>query len=523
MVTESRFLKNHPLSQMINTTPIQKIKKGNKEWVGIYLDYRNIPVVGAAMDIPEYSLILVAKIDVSEAFASLKMLNTVVIISGVVCIGVVVGIGCTFAFSTSRPIMDLKNAAERFTKGDLDYRIHMIRNDEIGKLSNSFNIMAEKLSSKINEIKRTAEALRISESKYRLLIDNLPVRISHKNRDSIYISCNESLAKDFCIQPEEITGKTDYDFFPAEISERYRIIDREVIESGQRRDEEIRYNRNGQELIIHTIKVPIKNEKGEITGILDSYIDITEKVNLEREAQQSRHLALIGELAAGVAHEINNPITGVINCAQILLNKSSEGSREKDLGRRIVKEGDRIATIVSKLLSFARTKDKKEKSLTGIQEILPDILTLTEAQLRKESITLKVTIPKDLPGVLANVQEIHQVFLNLINNARYALNQKYSGPHDNKILEIFSEEITVNKRRFIKITFYDHGTGIPAHIRDKIMNPFFTTKPQGKGTGLGLSVCNNIIDDHNGQLNFDSVEGEFTKISIILPVERVRP
>ncbi|WKZ15211.1 MAG: PAS domain-containing protein [Candidatus Jettenia caeni] len=518
MITKSKFVENLPLKQTINTMPIRKIIEENKEWGGIYPDYRGIPVIGVSMDIPEYNWILMAKIDKSEVFAPLKTSNTIVLTLGIICAAVVTSVGVTFALSASRPIVDLRDVTEKFTKGDLDYRINIIRNDEIGNLSKSFNIMAEELANKINELKQIAEVLHVSESKCRFLYENLPLRIFYKDRNLVYQSCNENYARDLHIMPEEITGKTDYDFFSKELSEKYRTDDREVIESGYRKDIEDTYIINRQELIVHTIKIPIKNEKGECVGILGASLDITEKVNLEKEIQLSRHLALIGELAAGVAHEINNPITGIINCAQMLSNKASEGSREKDLTRRIIKEGDRIAHIVSKLLSFARTKDKKEQSIMSVHEIVSDALILTGPQLRKEGTKIKLDMPEDLPKILANSQEIHQVFLNLTNNARYALNQKYPGRHDDKILEILGEKIAINSHSYVKITFYDHGTGIPAHIRDKVMNPFFTTKPAGEGTGLGLSICHNIINDHGGKLTIDSAEGKFTSISIILPV-----
>lgn len=133
------------------------------------------------------------------------------------------------------------------------------------------------------------------------------------------------------------------------------------MKSGQTEDIEEKYIKDGCECIVHTMKTPIKDEKGNVIGILGVFWDITEKVALRMESMRSRHLVALGELAAGVAHEINNPITGVINCAQILFDKSSEESREKDIANRIIKEGKHIANIVNSLLSFARPGDRKEK------------------------------------------------------------------------------------------------------------------------------------------------------------------
>jgi len=246
--------------------------------------------------------------------------------------------------------------------------------------------------------------------------------------------------------------------------------------------------------------------------------EITNRRIAEAETIRAGQLAAIGELAAGVAHEINNPINGIINYAQLLLNKSSRDSKEQDIAARIIKESDRIAHIVRSLLSFAR-EGKEEKYPVRIQEIMSDTLGLTETQLRKDGIKLDTDMPPNLPIINAQPQQLEQVFLNIISNARYALNQKYPGEHMNKILEIQCTEIMLRNRPHVRISFIDRGTGIPEALRDKVMNPFFSTKPSNMGTGLGLSISHSIIKNHGGNLLIDSVEGEFTRVIIELPVK----
>ncbi|MBI5100681.1 MAG: PAS domain-containing protein [Nitrospirae bacterium] len=263
---------------------------------------------------------------------------------------------------------------------------------------------------------------------------------------------------------------------------------------------------------------PISDEAGNIKSVIIVARDITERVTLQAEAMRAAHLASLGELSAGVAHEINNPITGIINYAQIIVNRSVEGSRDNDIAKRIVKEGNRIAVIVRGLLSFAREK-REDRVIVSFPGLVMDTLKLTEAQIRKDSINLRTDIPEDLPDIFVNPQQIQQVLLNIISNARYALNRKYPQAADDKILEIYGSEVIQDGIRNVRMVFRDHGIGVPEEIIDKIINPFFSTKPVGEGTGLGLSISHGIIADHGGKLRIESREGVFTSVTIELPVK----
>jgi PAS domain S-box-containing protein len=240
------------------------------------------------------------------------------------------------------------------------------------------------------------------------------------------------------------------------------------------------------------------------------------------EAMQAAHLASLGELAAGVAHEINNPVNGIINYAEILVNKMGKGSREHDIAGRIIKEGVRIAGIVSGLLSFGR-ENKDEKKPVRVNEILSEILSLTSIQLEKNGIHLTIDNMEYVPEVYANPQQLQQVFLNVISNARHALNQRYPDPHKDKRIEIRSERVICNDTQLVRIGFIDYGTGIPSDLIDRVTNPFFTTKPAGQGTGLGLSISRGIIEHHGGRLKVESEEGKFTRVLIDLPFTEKGP
>jgi signal transduction histidine kinase len=245
--------------------------------------------------------------------------------------------------------------------------------------------------------------------------------------------------------------------------------------------------------------------------------DVTEKKEEMALAARTEQLAILGELAAGIAHEINNPINGIINYAQVLSDISEKGSRTGDIADRIRKEGDRIAGIVDGLLSFARC-NKQDKVYVSLRNILSDSLTLTAAHLRRDSILVKTNIQDDLPQIMAYPQEIEQVFLNLIANARHALNKKFRRPNESKVLEITAETKVGEEKPCIRISFRDNGIGIPKNMIDKIWKPFFTTKDESKRTGLGLSISHNIVAGHGGKMVIESEDGAYTAVHIDLPL-----
>jgi PAS domain S-box-containing protein len=263
---------------------------------------------------------------------------------------------------------------------------------------------------------------------------------------------------------------------------------------------------------------PVK-ENGSVANVLLLVCDVTGKMAIQEDAQYACHLLSLGELAASVAHEINNPVNGIINYGQILVNECDAQSMEHDLGARILKEGERIGRLVKSLLSYAHER-RKEKRATLVSVIIDETMALTQAQIRKDGIHLVLDFPTTLPEVTANLQQIQQAFINIISNARYALNEKYPGWHTDKSLVISGEFVTIDGSPYVRVAFLDQGGGISAEKICFLTKPFFSTKPFGKGTGLGLSITQKIIEDHAGHLRFESEEGLFTRVMIDLPVHR---
>lgn len=260
----------------------------------------------------------------------------------------------------------------------------------------------------------------------------------------------------------------------------------------------------------------LKRTEETINGFV-TLKDFRKEKHLRAEAIRASHLAALGELAAGVAHEINNPVTGIISIAEILADKFYKLGGDRKIPERIISEGERIGKIVNNLLSFAR-KQGEEHNPEHVDEIFRLSLDLVKEQLFKDGIHLSVHIHPDIPKIKMNRQEIQQVVLNLLSNARYAVKQKLHEPHLKKAIEITSDIVDIKGIKFASFMFHDNGIGIPEKYLNKISNPFFSTKPQGEGTGLGLSISHGIIKKHGGYLRFDSREGEYTKVIMNLPV-----
>lgn len=250
--------------------------------------------------------------------------------------------------------------------------------------------------------------------------------------------------------------------------------------------------------------------------------DVTEQVKLEEMMIHNEKMHSVGILATGVAHEINNPATGIINLSQIIMNDTPQESEEHGIARRIEQEGERIAKIVSSLLSYSRNSQQQTEWMS-IHDIFEETLALTGTQLRKDGIKLSMETREDLPLIKVDPQQIQQVFLNIINNAQFALNKKFNGMHEDKKMKIKSCVVKTGSGPYLRTWFIDKGSGIPDNLLHKAATPFFTTKPPGAGTGLGLSISSNIIENHRGKLKIESRENSHTKVIVDLPLNSDGP
>jgi signal transduction histidine kinase len=240
--------------------------------------------------------------------------------------------------------------------------------------------------------------------------------------------------------------------------------------------------------------MPLKDEEGAVTAVLCIARDITENKKLERQLINTEKLASMGTLAAGVAHEVNNPLGVILGFCDLLLRKTDKNSQDHEDLKTIERQGLHCKQVVENLLSFARLGEGDSES-ADLNECVQDIIKVVKHTLDMHDIDLALSLAEDLPLVKGDARQLQQVFLNLINNAVSAMPQ--GGPLK---IRTFLERPT---RRGI-IQFEDGGIGIREEDKDRIFEPFFTTKPEGEGTGLGLFVSYGIITKYGGAIDFVS-------------------
>ena len=245
-----------------------------------------------------------------------------------------------------------------------------------------------------------------------------------------------------------------------------------------------------------------------------------EREQMQQQLYQTAKLASLGELAAGVAHEINNPLTGVINFAQLLKDEETGRSDfESQMLDGIIDEGGRIAAIVRGLLTFARHDDNR-RSLVSLPEAVRTSLALFGRQFDKDGIGVETDLPEDLPHVYADGSRLRQVVVNMVSNAYHSLKEKGPESGREKLLRISARRVESGGRALVRVEFYDNGVGVRREDLERVFDPFFTTRRDTGGTGLGLSISFGIVREHGGTIRAESERGEFARFIVELPTGR---
>jgi PAS domain S-box-containing protein len=342
------------------------------------------------------------------------------------------------------------------------------------------------------------------------LMDSFPDLVVALDTEARYTFASPQIYDVLGYHPEELIGKklggrTD----PQDRAAMLELFDDLI--SGRRSNGQIEYrtqHKSGAWRLLRASARPLHDETGRTTGIIASARDITDQQRLQQQLIQTERLAAMGQMIAGVAHELNNPLTAILGVTELMRDQTGDETsrRQLDLAHR---QARRAAHIVQSLLVFSRPATPRT-TLLHLGDLLRRTLQLHEHSLRSNNIQVDFVTRPDLPTVLGDSNQLTQVFLNLIVNAEQAVREI----RDQGTLRI---RLGVVGDRVL-ITFQDDGVGIRRETLPRIFDPFFTTKRPGRGTGLGLSICMAIVREHNGDISAQPLPDGGSVFTVSLPV-----
>jgi len=382
------------------------------------------------------------------------------------------------------------------------------------------NVIAGQLG-RITERRQMEKELRESTEKYEILIKNIPV--------TIYSALPDETATMIFISDRwgDWTGYSPQDFYsdrrtwPKSVHpEDLARATRAYVDAYQKKKEyvfeyRIVHKDTGQVYYVREHGIPIKDEKGNVLRFDGIITNITEhkqleaeKAELEERAQVTSRLASLGQLATGLAHEINNPLTAVVNCSYVLMQKDLPEGVGKNL-KTIYHGAQRAADIVGRLLAFARQQEP-ERTYTDVNKLVEVAIALRAYEMEAANIKVATRLAPDLPRTMADAGQLQQAFLNIILNAEVEMRLAHGGGR----LMVKTERADDG----IRISFKDDGPGIAREYLARIFDPFFTTSEVGQGTGLGLTLCHRIVTEHGGRIYARSRPGKGATIIVELPI-----
>ena len=251
----------------------------------------------------------------------------------------------------------------------------------------------------------------------------------------------------------------------------------------------------------------IMGRDGQFEGFIAIGQNMTRFQQLEKHLMQAEKLATVGQMSAGIAHDLANPVTGIINTTTMLYRKSDK--KDRPLIEQLIDNAKRIETLSRNLMSYSRPS-KEEMFPVDVRAMILDSLSFSHYELSRGRVFVDTDIPEKLPLIRGIKDQLQQVFINLLTNASHACKDTGNG----RVL-LSARECGNN---MVKISVSDNGVGIPDDVREKLFDSFFTTKPEGEGTGLGLSIVNEIVERHEGTIDVQSELGKGSTFNITLPI-----
>jgi PAS domain S-box-containing protein len=353
------------------------------------------------------------------------------------------------------------------------------------------------------DIKLESTRNQVSTEKLRRVLDCTPDLILATDTEQLVIESNRGAEDLLDMQAAKLQGRSLWELLGSEL--QLPVDKNEIWEFEDVSLEGV----SGDGVHLHLVSGPLKDGDGEYTGRVWIGRDITKLRRVEKSLAQAERLSSMGEIVAGVAHELNNPLSGVVGYAELLRMNATDKKQVRDLDR-IVESAMRCQKIVLKLLGFSR-KHRSEKKYQSVNDCIRKVLDLKVYHLRSSRVNPVLELAPDLPCTLFDFHQLEQVVLNLLNNAEQSITSiKREG-------QVTLRSGVRDGRIFIEVE--DTGPGVPESIRERVFDPFFTTKAVGMGTGLGLSVSYGLIEEHGGRLELsDASSGEGALFTIWLPL-----
>jgi PAS domain S-box-containing protein len=368
------------------------------------------------------------------------------------------------------------------------------------------------ISRDVTERRKAEEALRQSEERYRAILGKMEDSYFEVDLAGNLTFVNSSACRLLGYSRGELIRMSYKDFTAEEYIKSVFQVFNEVYRTATPNKgfhwKIIR--KDGSPGFIDASVTPLRNDKGEIIGFSGVGRDITERIKMEEQLVLTDRLASIGQLAAGIAHELNNPLTAVIGFSDLLLGRDLPADAKEDL-ETVNQEARRATNIVKELLAFAR-EQRTEKSLVDINSIIQGVLQIRSYEQRVSNIEADARFAPALPPVMGNGVQLQQVFMNIIVNAEQAMLEA----HKRGKLTIVTERVG----DIVRASFTDDGPGISPDNMKQLFTPFFTTREVGKGTGLGLSICHGIVTEHGGKIYAESELGEGATFVVELPISK---
>lgn len=366
----------------------------------------------------------------------------------------------------------------------------------------------------ITERRRMEKKLHEEEEFARRLVNSFPDLIVVIDKDQRYRFVSPSIEELLGYKPEDLIGRVVGERSHPEDQHGMADLCRAVL-SGDESFASLEYrtqHRDGSWRVFRAAASPLNDAEGNITGLVASSRDFTELKRLEQQIIQSEKMAAMGQLIAGVAHELNNPLTAILGISDLQREKAVTDADKRQLDL-VHQQARRAADIVSNLLAFSQPT-RGQKAALSMDEMIHRTLQLHEYSLKVNNIVVDFAPNPSLPRVLGDLNQLMQVFLNLIVNAEQAIR----GAKNNGTLRVRmgTRESMIGK--VVWISFEDDGPGIPPEILPRVFDPFFTTKRPGRGTGLGLSICMALIKEHRGTIDAQNAPGGGALFTVTLPV-----